>query len=33
VRPNFEDGLRETLVLEAALEAARSGRSVDVAAA
>jgi predicted dehydrogenase len=32
VRPNFEDGLRETLVLEAALEAARSGRNVTVAA-
>jgi predicted dehydrogenase len=32
VRPNFEDGLRETLILEAALEAARSGRHVDVAA-
>jgi predicted dehydrogenase len=32
VRPNFEDGLRETLVLEAALEAARSGRNVHVAA-
>lgn len=30
VRPNFEDGLRETLVLEAALKAAASGQRVEV---
>ena len=32
VRPNFEDGLRATLVLEAALTAAASGERVDVEA-
>ena len=30
VRPNFEDGLRETLVLEAALKAAARGQRVEV---
>lgn len=33
LRPTFEDGLRETLVLEAALAAAASGRRTDVEAA
>ena len=32
VRPNFEDGVRETLVLEAALRAAESGARVEVEA-
>jgi predicted dehydrogenase len=32
IAPTFADGLRETLVLEAALEAARSGRRMEVAA-
>jgi len=32
VRPNFEDGLRETLVLEAALKSAASGAQVQVEA-
>ena len=32
VRPNFEDGLRETLVLEAALKSAASGARVEVEA-
>ena len=33
IAPTFADGLRETLVLEAALEAARSGQRVEVEAA
>jgi predicted dehydrogenase len=32
VRPNFEDGLRTTLVLEAALRSAASGTRVEVEA-
>jgi predicted dehydrogenase len=33
VRPDFEDGLRETLVLEAALKSAATGARVEVEAA
>ena len=32
VRPNFEDGVRETLVLEAALRSAANGARVEVEA-